>query len=109
MPEWNPVYKVETRVTIMGREPWELGVLLAVMFVINLSSRDWAGPIGSVFVTIIAVIIVNVILKRVKQIMPTQAMLSYWQWLLSSDVYEVRREEICKPLILDLRVSRDRT
>jgi hypothetical protein len=99
--EWNRVYQVETRVTIMGREPWELIVLVAVLFIANFGSREWAGPLGSVAVAIIAVIITNLILKRVKQAIPSSAMVSYGRWLLSSDVYQVRREEVCKPLVLD--------
>ena len=101
MPEWNPVYKVETRVTIMGREPWELGGLLIVLFVTNLSSREWAGALGSVFVTAVAVVIASVLLKRVKQAIPPQAMVAYWRWFASSDVYRVGREEVCKPLVLE--------
>ncbi len=107
MPEWNPVYKVETRVTIMGREPWELGALLVVLFVTNLSSREWAGALGSVFVTAVAVVVASVLLKRVKQAIPPQAMVAYWRWFASSDVYLVGREELCKPLVLE--GSRDTT
>jgi hypothetical protein len=101
MPEWNPVYKVETRVTIMGREPWELGALVAVLFITNLSSREWTGALGSVFVAGVAVVITSVLLKRLKQAIPPQAMVAYWRWFSSSDVYRVGREEVCKPLVLD--------
>ena len=106
---WNPVFKVETRVTIMGREPWELGVLVAVLFVTNLSSREWAGALGSVFVTALSVTVVGVLLKKLKQTVPPQAMLSYWRWFTSKDVYRVETEEICKPLVLEnqARVQQD--
>ena len=100
MSDWNLVFKVETRVTVMGREPWELAVLLAVLFVTNLSSREWAGALGSVFVTAFVVIVVSILLKRFKQAIPPQAMTAYWRWFASSDVYRVEREEICKPLVL---------
>ena len=98
---WNPVFKVETRVTIMGREPWELGTLVAVLFVTNLSSREWAGALGSVFVTALSVTVVSVLLKKLKQTVPPQVMLSYWHWFTSKDVYRVETEEICKPLVLE--------
>jgi hypothetical protein len=99
---WQPVYKIETRVTVMGREPWELAILLAVLLVTNLSSREWAGAIGAVVVTVIATLIVNIALVRLKQAIPAQAMIHFWYWLLSKDVYVVEREEVCKPLLLKL-------
>ncbi|NJK43601.1 MAG: hypothetical protein HC933_04410 [Pleurocapsa sp. SU_196_0] len=101
MSEWNPVYQIETRVTVMGREPWELGALLAVLFVTNLSSREWAGALGSVVVAAVAVIVTSVLLKRLKQAIPPQAMVAYWRWFASSDVYLVERERFCKPLVLE--------
>lgn len=97
---WEPVYQVNLRVTIMGREPWELGVLLAVLLVTNLSSREWAGAIGAVFVTGVAVVIASLLLKKLKQAIPPQSMQHAWLWLLSKDVYIVGREELCKPLVL---------
>ena len=101
MPEWNPVFKVETRVTVMGREPWELAILIVVLLVTNLSSREWAGALGSVFVAAICVVASSVLLKRVKQAIPPQAISSYWRWFTSKDVYRVEREEVCKPLVLE--------
>ena len=101
MPEWNPVFKVETRVTVMGREPWELAILIVVLLVTNLSSREWAGALGSVFVAAASVIVVSLLLKRIKQAIPPQAISSYWRWFTSKDVYRVEREEICKPLVLE--------
>jgi hypothetical protein len=106
MRQWNPVYKVETRVSVMGREPWELAVLVAVLFVTNLSSREWAGALGSVFVTAVAVIVTSVLLKRAKQAIPPQAMGAYGRWFISSDVYLVGRETVCKPLVLESRAER---
>jgi hypothetical protein len=100
MPEWNPVFKVETRVTVMGREPWELAILIAVLLVTNLSSREWAGALGSVFVAAVFVVVTSIVLKRVKQAIPPQAISSYWRWFTSKDVYRVEREETCKPLVL---------
>ena len=99
---WQPVYKVETRVTVMGREPWELTVLLAVLIITNLTSREWAGAIGAVVVTVIVTLFVNLGLVRLKQAIPAQAMVHFWYWLLSKDVYGVEREEVCKPLVLKL-------
>jgi hypothetical protein len=101
MPEWNPVFKVETRVTIMGREPLELAILIVVLLVTNLSSREWAGALGSVFVAVISVIFASLLLKKVKQAIPPQAISSYWRWFTSKDVYRVEREEVCKPLVLE--------
>ena len=101
MPEWNPVFKVETRVTVMGREPWELAILIVVLLVTNLSSREWAGALGSVFVAAVFVIVASIVLKRVKQAIPPQAISSYWRWFTSKDVYRVEREEVCKPLVLE--------
>lgn len=101
MAEWNRVYKVETRVTIMGREPWELGVLVAVLFAANLSSREWAGALGSVLVAALAAVVTSLLLKRLKQAIPPQAMAAYWRWFASKDVYRVEREEVCKPLLLE--------
>jgi hypothetical protein len=101
MPEWNPVFKVETRVTVMGREPWELAILIVVLLVTNLSSREWAGALGSVFVAAAFVIATSIVLKRVKQAIPAQAISSYWRWFTSKDVYRVEREEVCKPLVLE--------
>jgi hypothetical protein len=101
MPEWNPVFKVETRVTVMGREPWELAILIVVLLVTNLSSREWAGALGSVFIAAGFVIVTSIVLKRIKQAIPPQAISSYWRWFASKDVYRVEREEICKPLVLE--------
>ena len=97
---WEPVYQVNLRVTIMGREPWELGALLAVLLVTNLSSREWAGAIGAIFVTAVAVTLASLGLKKLKQAIPPQSMSHAWAWLISKDVYIVGREEICKPLVL---------
>ena len=50
----------------------------------------------------IATLIVNIALVRLKQAIPAQAMIHFWYWLLSKDVYLVEREEVCKPLLLKL-------
>lgn len=97
---WEPVHKVETRVTLLGREPWELALLVAVLLVVNLTSREWAGPLGSVAVTLVVTALVNLGLKRLKQAIPTQAFVQYGLWLASHDVYLVGREAVCKPLVL---------
>ncbi len=97
---WEPVYQVNLRVTIMGREPWELAALVAVLFVTNLSSREWAGALGAVLVSAVAVFLTSFGLKKLKQFIPPQAMNHAWLWLLSRDVYPVEREEVCKPLVL---------
>jgi hypothetical protein len=101
---WQPVFKAETRVTVMGREPWELAVLAVVLIVTNLTSREWAGPLGSVAVTVAALMLTSLVLKRLKQAIPSSAMISYWKWITAKDVYLVGREEICKPLVLEREV-----
>lgn len=105
---WEPVYKVETRVTIVGREPWELGVLLVVLFVTNFASREWAGALGSVAVTAVSVVISSMALKKLKQAIGSQAMVHYWFWIIARDVFLVGREEVCKPLVLLPQGSRSR-
>ena len=108
MPEWNPVFKVETRVTVMGREPWELAILIVVLLVMNLSSCEWAGALGSVFIAAISMMVMSLLLKRIKQAIPPQAISSYWRWFTSKDVYRVEREEICKPLVLETSFEKSR-
>ena len=97
---WEPVCQVNLRVTIMGREPWELVALLVVLCVTNLTSREWAGALGAIVVSAIAVFVTGFALKKLKQQIPPQQMQHAWQWLLSRDVYLVEREEVCKPLVL---------
>jgi hypothetical protein len=97
----EPIYPVDLRLTIMGREPWELMAIVGVGFVANLFSREWAGILLSIPIGIGAAIVVSVVLKRVRQLIPLPQLRLLWEWLITRDVYIAGREEVCKPVILE--------
>jgi hypothetical protein len=102
----EPIYPVDLRLTIMGREPWELMAIVGVGFIANLFSREWAGILLSIPIGLGAAILVSMVLKRVRQTIPLVQLRLLWEWLITRDVYYVGREEICKPLILEGRSKR---
>jgi hypothetical protein len=103
----EPVYPVDLRFTILGREPWELAAIISVGVIANLSSQEWAGVLPSIPIGIGAGWIVAYALKRVRQAIPLVQLRLGWEWLITRDVYFVAREEVCKPLILEGVSKRD--
>ncbi len=97
----EPIYAVDLRFTIMGREPWELAAIVGVGLIANLFSREWAGILLSIPIGLGAAFLVSYALKRVRQTIPLVQLRLLWEWLITRDVYFAGREEVCKPLILE--------
>ena len=98
---WEPVYQMQTKITILGRDPWEWVAILGLTFIALKTSQDWAGAVGAIIVAALSFTASSLTLRLVKQHIAIENLIDYLEWLfLSADVYVVERERLCKPLVL---------
>jgi uncharacterized membrane protein len=98
---WQAVYQVQTKITILGRDPWEWVTILGLTFIALKTSQEWAGAVGALIVAVLTFAISSLILRLVKQRIAVENLIDYLEWLfLTADVYVVERERLCKPLVL---------
>jgi uncharacterized membrane protein len=98
---WQAVYQVQTKITILGRDPWEWITILSLTFIALKTSQEWAGAVGALIVAVLMFTVSSLILRLVKQRIAVENLIDYLEWLfLTADVYVVERERLCKPLVL---------
>jgi hypothetical protein len=98
---WQAVYQVQTKITILGRDPWEWITILGLTFIALKTSQEWAGAVGALIVAVLMFSISSLVLRVVKQQIAVENLADYLEWLfLTADVYVIERERLCKPLVL---------